>query len=316
MTPRNSVGTIESIANKHGMSGVCVPLKSVGLINDVWSIGSSVILRIPREAEYEAGMLSESVAWPLAVSKGLLTPKLLVFDNDRDIVSAPYTLAERATGSILGSTFRSPTFGFAEQHWRPVLSALGEQLSHLHQLVDVCPDPASLLNPWWVDHPLEDLSECIEKGILSLDEARWVEKFVSRLESAFAYDPHGTPVHRVLVHHDVHPWNILIQEDDVRMTALLDWGCACFGDPAVDFSGLPLWALPPLLDSYREAGGQVDAGLEGRALWMWLGVALREPLFLDASTFKRHWWRLPEDGVAELRHRLVMMPDNWRQWSV
>lgn len=288
-------------------------MAKLGIINDIWSIGDKWVLRIPTDSNYSSSLMGESVAMAAAGANGVMTPKLVLFDDDLDIVEVPLMVTERVQGQTLGTFEKSPTWGLAGHRWARLLDELGRQLTLIHQIA-IVDDPKGWLSPWWVDDPLEELGDCVERGVLSVDDADWCTRFVARLQSAFSYEPTGPSGHSVFVHHDVHPWNLLASDEG--LAAVLDWGCACFGDPAVDFSGMPLWALPPLLDSYKEHGGVSGPDFEGRILWMWLGVAVREPLFLDPKSFARHWWRLPEDGVRELRYRLPMMPEAWRRWSV
>lgn len=319
MTPYYELSLIEAIAAKHGLSGPCAPMPRLGIVNDIWSIGTDYVLRIPIESEYASSMMSESVALPRALRAGVRTPRLIVFDDARDIVPLPYSVTERVPGWSIGESAKLSTFDAYVLHFADVIESLARELVALHHSVEPADEPRDHLNPWWLDDPSEKISDGVEAGWLSLSNAKWLEAVVTKTSSAFAYDPSGPCDQSVFVHHDLHPWNVMVTEGspgDLALTAILDWGNATLGDPAVDFCGFPLWALPPLVDCYRLQGGVTDSTFEGRVLWMWLALALSEPQFLDSKVFKRQWWRLPEDGVSEMQYRLLLMPESWRQWTL
>lgn len=285
-------------------------MRKLGIINDIWAVGGAVV-RIPAQPDYEPPLYAESVAAPAAFRAGVDTPKIIVFDDDRDIVDAPVMVTERVWGETLGTCAVFETWEEAEAQWSWLLHDLGSAIAALHRTADV-PDPLARLNPWWVDDPAVETASLAEKGSLTPSESSWLEAWTARLSTAFPYDPLGPPDQNVFVHHDLHPYNVMVQD---RRVVVLDWGNACWGDPAVDFSGFPLWALPGLVTAYRDAGGVTDEGFEARVLWSWCALAVGEPAFLDPSLFRRPWWRLPVGGVPELRWRLEAMPPEWKRWN-
>ncbi|UHA76049.1 macrolide 2'-phosphotransferase [Paenibacillus sp. 481] len=68
------------------------------------------------------------------------------------------------------------------------------------------------------------------------------------------------PTHSALIHGDLHPGHILV-DDSQRVTGLLDWTEGIVADPASDFSAyyatLGEEALVQLLERYERAGGRV-----------------------------------------------------------
>jgi hypothetical protein len=57
--------------------------------------------------------------------------------------------------------------------------------------------------------------------------------------------------------------------------ALIDWGSAGWGDPAWDFAGVPLRAVPWMLAGYRQVAPlDGDETAEARILWRHLQLAL------------------------------------------
>lgn len=297
---------VRAIAQKHRLKGEMYPLPRHGIINDVWRIGDDV-LRLPLDADFVATMYSESVAVPAVLKAGVRTPALKVFDCDLDIVPVPFSVTEWHPGQTMGSMPRAPDWGYALAEWTATLQDLGRSIAGLHSKVNEVIDPEDVLGAWWCDNPREELPDTLDPGLY-----QWADRLISRLEDEFEYDPLGPPPGKTFVHHDIHPWNVLVHQE---VPTLIDWGNACWGDPAVDFSGFPLWALPTLVDAYRSESKIEDNGLEARALWFWLGTALGEPNSLNPANFGRHWWRLPEDGLFELRYRLMLLPAPWSSWD-
>ena len=60
----------------------------------------------------------------------------------------------------------------------------------------------------------------------------------------------------------------------VSHVAILDWGGCGWADPARDFAGIPLRAVPALLRGYEAAGRRVDVGLRARIVRRHLQLAL------------------------------------------
>ncbi len=57
---------------------------------------------------------------------------------------------------------------------------------------------------------------------------------------------------RRFLHGDTQATNLLVHPDSLAYLALIDWGGCGWGDPALDFSGMPLRAVPAVLAGYRE----------------------------------------------------------------
>ena len=84
----------------------------------------------------------------------------------------------------------------------------------------------------------------------------------------------------VWLHGDILEGNLLIR--DGRLAAVIDWGCACVGDPAFDFA--IAWSLlAPVRESFRVASG-VDDDTWARARGLALSQALIAlPYYLYSS---------------------------------
>ena len=81
------------------------------------------------------------------------------------------------------------------------------------------------------------------------------------------------PVDRLL-HRDAQATNIIVGSGGAYR-AILDWGCAGLGDPAWDCFGMPLRAVPFLLEGHREVAPlDGDETAEARILWRHLQWSL------------------------------------------
>lgn len=95
---RSHVG---AIASRHGVEADRLePLASPGIINTVYRLGQELVLRVPRDHEgHIAQAHREACAIPAAVAGGVRTPRLVAFDDSREILPVPFLIVEaRGTG--------------------------------------------------------------------------------------------------------------------------------------------------------------------------------------------------------------------------
>jgi aminoglycoside phosphotransferase (APT) family kinase protein len=67
------------------------------------------------------------------------------------------------------------------------------------------------------------------------------------------------------LHNDVHAMNVMCGRDGILL-ALIDWGDAGWGDPALELAQVPLDAMPFVLQGY-ESEAHLDDAAEARMLW-------------------------------------------------
>jgi hypothetical protein len=68
----------------------------------------------------------------------------------------------------------------------------------------------------------------------------------------------------------------MVRSGSLDYLVLLDWGCTGWGDPAWDFFGMPLRAVPAILEGHRAVAPlDGDEGAEARILWRHLQFALQ-----------------------------------------
>ena len=263
---------LAALAARHGLgSRPFAPLPSTGIINTLWSVGNDLILRVPHNTPAGlADTFTESVAVPIAVEAGVRTPKLVIWDESYELLDVPYTIYERVHAETLGVV--EPDLRMIPQ----VYSALGHDLALLHSQVASCPDPLGRLDTPGHEQTDRELEQCIKAGLLVPIHARWLTGVIERLQPALA---RAIPAR--FVHNDLHSMNIMVGGTPLAYTAIIDWGDAGWGDPAIEFIALPLRLAVQVLAGYRAAALlPEDPEIEARILWDRLGHGLRHlPLF-------------------------------------
>ncbi|MFH2203275.1 MAG: phosphotransferase [Elusimicrobiota bacterium] len=103
------------------------------------------------------------------------------------------------------------------------------------------------------------------RGILPRKFFQPLKKVLSR-DTALLGGPAGPSR---LIHNDLCSEHILLAADRRRVTGIIDWGDAEFGDPAMDFAGLLQWLGPEFMGSVLDAYKlDIDADLRERARFL------------------------------------------------
>lgn len=264
LSPHSRYDPVDEILAYHGCQGPWQQLPATGVANRIYAT-QELVLRIAVESEEALkDARTESVAAPVARAAGTLVPRLVAFDDSGAIVDRPYSLWERIHGETLGLFAPDPTL--CPQTWQ----AVGRQLALLHSRVQVCPDPHK-----WLDRPERDMD--LEPRIAALAAASVIDRALAlELERATkALRPAmEAPLPERFLHNDVHAMNIMCDRNDVLL-ALLDWGDAGWGDPALELAAVPQSVIPLVLQGYRSEG-HLDDAAEARILWDKLSAALEQ----------------------------------------
>jgi len=281
------IETVERIAAAHQITGRCELMAASGMVNEAWMLDGRFVLRITiiEEAFEEA----DREAWvvPLVRSAGIRSPELIVADSSRELVEFPYTIYERAKGELLGHL----EIGVTE--FSPVYRELGREMAVLHQIEITEKQRSGLRDTFtYADHA--KIEKTLECGKINEAEAREIADWIARLEGAI-----NDRSRRAFIHQDIHPWNVFVDPDRKELAAIIDWGDAAWGDPAGEFSSMPLVSMLDIFAGYEEAGGFIDDCMKARAILLGLGLELWELRELDARRFNRRWWRHPEGGFDE-----------------
>jgi len=242
-------------------------LPGVGIFNALYGLGENLILRIPRDhPAFLAALAKEPLAVPVARAAGVRTPSLVDYDDSRTLLPVPYTIYERVHGDTFGLMPGDPVAS------PPVWQELGADLARLHLGVG-SDSPVAGLACEQLPGGVELAEHLGERGMVGAAEVHWLGGWLERLDALAGQRP------SVFVHGDIQSTNVMLI--DGSYAALLDWGACGWADPAVDFAGIPLRAVPALLSGYAAAGAGVDTGLRAaivrRHLLIGLFLAHRTP---------------------------------------
>ena len=247
---------VDAILTAYRIPGPWQLLEATGIANRIYAT-DDVVLRVATD-HHDAivDALTESIAAPVARQAGILTPRLIAFDNSRKLVDRPFSLWERIHGETLGRLSCSPKI--CEHIWR----AVGQQIARLHDQVRSCPDPNGYLDKPQREMALGLLLERFAaSGQGCADLVREIEHLILDL-SPFVSS--GT-ISNCFLHNDLHELNIMCSSEG-ELLALIDWGDAGWGDPTLDFAAIPFELLPAALDGY---GSRKRLGNCPEALIVW-----------------------------------------------
>ncbi len=302
--PDVSPEIVRALAERHGLGTPSyVRLPEVGIFNAVYRLGDDLILRVPRHhPAFIAAARTEAIAAPAAHAAGVRTPRLIAFDDALDLLPVPYLIYERVHGETLGLLDLDP--GATPQAWRE----LGRDLARLHTRVRADGPAGQLAAPEELPDPRPWPDELAGDGYITAVEARWLSAWLERLAPAV-----DAPVPPHFRHGDVQATNMMVRPGSLDYLALLDWGSAGWEDPAFDLAGIPLRAVPFVLDGYRAVAPLAhDETAEARIVWRHLQIAFfllrREP------QPGRSWAERPAAMLLEILRFFLDAPGGrWRE---
>jgi macrolide phosphotransferase len=227
--------------------------------------GSAWILRIPRREDALQRAYDESRALklvsgrlPVAVPDwAIFSPRLIAYTP---LAGNPAAVIEMTQGGYV--------WRFDHSHPPAIfLRSLAGAIAAVHG-IDHADAAAAGLRFHKPDEAPRWWSERMDfvRDLLNVPDPVW------RRWQAWVHDRTYWPEYAVLVHGDLHPAHILIDEHG-GVTGLLDWTEAHVGDPAIDFvlqfATLGHEALSKLLDDYRVAGARVWSRAHDHIVEMW-----------------------------------------------
>ena len=258
---------VDRILAAYRIGGPWERLTATGLANRIYAT-RDVVLRVATDhPDAIVDARTESVAAPVARAAGVLTPRLIAFDDSRIIVDRPFSLWERVHGETLGDCDLPQ--GARQEVWR----AVGQQVARLHDEVRSCPDPNGYLEETARELRLDPvLQQFADMGRGNGDLVREFELLIAEL-TPFVSRQGGADC---FVHNDLHEWNILCGREG-SLLAVIDWGDAGWGDPALDFAAVPLECLDAALEGYGGTG-RLGEYPEARFVWDRLHNALEDAI--------------------------------------
>jgi aminoglycoside phosphotransferase (APT) family kinase protein len=264
-----TIDPVDAILAAHGTNDPWTSLKATGLANRIYAT-ADVVLRVATDhPDAVPDARTEAVAAPVAREAGVRTPRLLVFDDSRMLVDRPFSIWERVHGETLGSA--TLDVRRREGVWRQV----GQEIARLHDRVRACPDPHGYLDtPAYALNLEPTLARLVDTGRASRTLAREVSQLLGELAPQVIGAGHG----RCFVHNDLHEMNVMCTSAG-GLLALIDWGDAGWGDPALDFAAAPLGMIPAALEGYG-AANRITLGPcpEARIVWAKLHAAMDDAI--------------------------------------
>jgi aminoglycoside phosphotransferase (APT) family kinase protein len=276
-------------------------LPEIGIFNSVFLLGDDLVLRVPRDDPiFRYSLEKEVIAVPAARAAGVRTPPIIAFDAACDLLPVPFIIYERVHGEALELLKRDPCQ--VAETWRE----LGRDVGRLHSRVGY-EGPIATIKDKRLPDPREQAEALAEAGYVTTAEVRWLLRWLKRLAPAMQ-----APQPRRFLHGDLQATNVIVEPGSFAYRSLIDWGSALWGDAAMDFVGMPLAAVPFLLNGHREiAPLDGDETAEARILWYQLGLALwaarREP------EPARSWGERPLTMLLQILRYLLECPNQrWR----
>jgi aminoglycoside phosphotransferase (APT) family kinase protein len=304
--PEVTIQILEQISDRHGFhTRQYSSLPSIGVFNAIYLLGDELVLRVPRNhPHFVSAITKESIAVPEVSKLGIKTPALVVYDDSCDVLPVPYAIFERVHGMSLHS-LRSDSPPLL-----PNYVELGRELALLHSGVEKSGQISSLGEP---NLPMGDavslVDELAKEGFFTVNDTKWLQEWLAKLPPLLSDEQS-----RRFLHGDTQATNIFIDPTTFDYLAIIDWGGCGWGDPALDFSGMPLRFVPAVLNGYREiAALPEDLTAEGRIL--------RYHLFFALINLRNNPQPLRSWGERPLSYFLEVMyclrdPGfrGWQQW--
>jgi aminoglycoside phosphotransferase (APT) family kinase protein len=277
-------------------------LPEMGIFNAMVALDNKFVLRFPRSApEFIEALEKEAVAIPQVRLAGVLTPAIVTFDNSHQRLGVPYMVLEYVHGKTLAALGLEPEQ--VPETWREV----GRQLAQLHQGVQVTPENQNLRSFSLPSAKVLN-QQRVAEGYYTSSEGKWLEAWLNHLASFRADE-----VRIAFCHGDLQTTNLMVN-DAGEFVALIDWGAAGWTDPAHDFAGIPLRALPFMLGGYETVLRNQGQTFKARVLERHIQLAL---FLVNRPPAPHHSWaERPLGMLLEIMRFVISLPRDWRELVV
>jgi aminoglycoside phosphotransferase (APT) family kinase protein len=234
-------------------------LHSSGTDNAMWRLhgepGDDLVVRLPRRPH-----AAEQVAQEMELLGALRTSRLSSIVRTPNVrhVGEPHEVFPHRW-SVLDWLDGTDAW-FARDTLREPLDALAVDLAEAVLVIgNLAGLPAPDRLPGRRGGPIEAVLHALDRW---LDDPQWnapalIDVAAVRRLAAEALEVANEPVVAGFTHGDLIPGNLLV--DDDRLTGIIDWGSAGYGDRAQDLA--PAWAVleAPSRDTFRDAVGADEA---------------------------------------------------------
>ena len=221
-----------------------------GWDNRLWRVGDDLLVRLPRRA-VAASLTVNEQQWLPMLGPILTLPVPVPIRVGRPSGSYP------RSWSIIRWIEGTP----ADRTTAMVSSVVAEQLGAFLRALHHPAPPGAPHNPYR-GVPLIERAGAFEERVTELAaeiDGPSVRAFWERALVAAPWT--GPPT---WLHGDLHPANVLVV--DGILSAIIDFGDICGGDPATDLAAAWMLLTPSTIPAFARAYGGVDADLEARAL--------------------------------------------------
>jgi len=258
-----------------------------GWDNTLWRIGDELVARLPRRA-LAAGLTRNEQRWLPSLSPRLPLPVPVPVRIGRSSDAYPWAW------SIVRWLDGTPADRVTIDRPEAVADQLGAFLRALHR-----PAPRSAPRNPYRGVPLSDRADAFDSRATALASEIDVTGVRDVWERGCSAPPWSRPP--TWLHGDLHPANVLVA--DGLLSAVIDFGDLCSGDPATDLAAATMLIPPSASPSFARAYGAIDDHLEARALgWAALfGVMLVTIGLDDRPTYEPVGRRTLDHAIVQSR---------------
>ncbi|MFN2504083.1 MAG: aminoglycoside phosphotransferase family protein [Acidimicrobiales bacterium] len=245
-------GLVRALLAEQHPDLVALPLAQVdaGWDNTLWRLGDDLLVRLPRR-QVAAPLAVNEQRWLPQVAGRLPLPVPVPVRVGRPSEDFPWPW------SVVPWFHGHPGDRAELADPRESAQRLGRFLRSLHQ-----PAPVDAPANPYRGMPLVHRSPALETRRVGLGSS--IDQVATKRvwDRAISAGQWTSPP--VWLHGDLHPANVIV--DHGTLTAVIDFGDICAGDPATDLAGA--WMLLPAaaMSTFAESYGGIDPNLERRAL--------------------------------------------------
>ncbi len=209
-----------------------IDLLGSGTDSAAYLVNSTWVIRIPQNGNARQTLLKEIQVLPvLAKSLTIKIPEFEATSSSRQ--EPPFSIYKIMPGKPLSPEL----FNSLEQEVQEtLLRELSDFLIHLHAIPPMT--VPSLKEEAFVGayNPLQRHFHEELEGLLTSDEIQKVEQ----LYQAFEADQRNHLLRPAVIHSDLKPAHVLVDSSG-HLSAVLDWGDTCLGDPDFDFACIQIF---------------------------------------------------------------------------
>ncbi|MGN6031382.1 MAG: phosphotransferase family protein [Thermomicrobiales bacterium] len=259
---------LHRLAERYGFTGSStLPPPWIGATSRVYPWGD-VVIKVPFPADTAVqSVLVDAQMNAFLRARGIAVPALRVLDETGDIGEVPVAIYDRVAHAIPLSQ-ASARGGMFGSTWE----AVGRQIARIHAVAPGTRLPVGVRT--FRQTPSVDphlwVNALRARVTITANDADWLDALIDQLSRHL---PNQEPI--ALCHGDLNATNVLVDERTGAFRALIDFAGAGWLDPAWDFAGVAMTAIPHLLVGHRSLAPVADdRSAEARICWCQLQTRL------------------------------------------